>query len=173
MSFGAKRGVFGAAFGGGGGGGEGASIALNLTALMDILSNLLFFLLASYTAQSVEVESRAGLKLPSSSSQLALTPQLTITVTASRIDVSGVPVANVDHGQVVGALDAEGRIGPLFERLRNVKLSRTAAGRADLVDADLVLLLADKGTDSKTITSVLKTAGHAGFYNVRFGVIAR
>ena len=37
---------------GGGAGGEGgamASVALNLTALMDILSNLLFFLLASYT----------------------------------------------------------------------------------------------------------------------------
>ena len=55
--------------GGGGGGGE-ASIALNLTALMDILSNLLFFLLASYTSQSVEVES-GGLKLPASKSQLS------------------------------------------------------------------------------------------------------
>ena len=37
--------------------------ALNLTALMDIFSNLLFFLLASYTAQSVEVEGQSGLKL--------------------------------------------------------------------------------------------------------------
>jgi biopolymer transport protein ExbD len=169
MMFG-KRSVFG---GGSGGGGEAASLALNLTALMDILSNLLFFLLASYTAQSVEIEGRNGLKLPSSSSQLTLTPQLTITVTSSRMDVSGVPVANIEHGSVVGELDADGRIAPLFERLRNVKLTRTAAGRADLADGDLVLLLADKGTDAKTITSVLKTAGHAGFINVRFGVIAR
>ena len=49
--------IFGkqSAFGGSGGGGSMAAVALNLTALMDILSNLLFFLLASYTAQSVEM----------------------------------------------------------------------------------------------------------------------
>lgn len=170
MSFGGKRGVFG---GGGGGGGEGADLSLNLTALMDILSNLLFFLLASYTAQSVEVEGSSGLKLPSSSSQLTLTPQLTITVTSSQMDVSGIPIANIDHGTVVGELDAEGKIAPLFERLRAAKASRTAAGRSDLADGDLVLLLADKGTQSQTITTVLKTAGYAGFYNIRFGVIQR
>ena len=160
-------------FGGGGAGGGQANLAMNLTALMDILSNLLFFLLASYSAQSVEVEANKGLKLPSSSSQLTLTPQVTISVSSTRVDVSGVPVANIDHGKIVSELDSEGKIAPLFERLRNVKVSRTAAGRSDLADADLVLILADKGTDSKTITSVLKTAGHAGFYNVRFGVIAR
>jgi biopolymer transport protein ExbD len=169
MSFG-KRSVFG---GGGGGGGGDASTALNLTALMDILSNLLFFLLASYTAQSVEVEAHEGLRLPSSTSQLTLTPQVTITVTKTDIDVSGVPVAKIAGGSVAGDLDASGRIAPLYERLRNVKVSRQAAGRADLADSDLVLLLADKGTQSKTITTVLRTAGYAGFVNVRFGVIAR
>jgi biopolymer transport protein ExbD len=165
-----KRAVFG---GGGSGTGMDASTALNLTALMDILSNLLFFLLASYTAQSVEIEGKAGLKLPASSSGLTLTPQVTITVTTTAIDVSGVPVANMANGAVSSDLDANGNIGPLFERLQNVKVSRQAAGRADLVDSDLVLLLADKGTQSKAITTVLRTAGYAGFVNVRFGVISR
>ena len=150
-----------------------ASVALNLTALMDILSNLLFFLLASYTAQSVEVEGQSGLKLPSSTSQLTLTPQVTITVTASHIDVGGVAVANIQQGTIVEPLDKDGKVGPLFERLRSLKASREAAGRGDLADAALILVLADKGTDSQTITRVLKTAGFAGFYNVRFGVIAR
>ena len=45
---GPHKNVFGVRSGGGGGG--GGSISLNLTALMDILSNLLFFLLASYSA---------------------------------------------------------------------------------------------------------------------------
>ncbi len=170
------RGVFGgggSGFGGGGGGGGDASTALNLTALMDILSNLLFFLLASYTAQSVEVEGHAGLTLPSSTSQLTLTPQVTITMTQTAIDVAGVPVAKMANGNVAADLDATGRIGPLYERLRNVKLSREAAGRGDLADSDLVLLLADKGTQSKAISTVLRTAGFAGFVNVKFGVIAR
>jgi biopolymer transport protein ExbD len=166
-----RHGVFGGGVGGGGGG--MASVALNLTALMDILSNLLFFLLASYTSQSVELEGSQGLKLPASTSQLSLTPQVTITVTDSHIDVQGIAVGNIQHGMIVEPLDKDGRIGPLFDRLRSLKVSREGAGRGDLADAGLVLLLADRGTDSITITGVLKTAGMAGFYNVRFGVISR
>ena len=66
-----------------------------------------------------------------------------------------------------------GEVGPLYDRLRNLKVSREGGGRADLSDAALMLLLADKGTQSQTIATVLKTAGMAGFYNVRFGVISR
>ena len=150
-----------------------ASVALNLTALMDILSNLLFFLLASYTSQSMEVEGKSTLKLPSSTSQLSLTPQITITVAQDHIDVGGIAVSNVHNGLVVEPLDRDGKIPPLYDRLRSQKASREAAGRADLADAALVLLLADRATDSQTITQVLKTAGMAGFYNVRFGVISR
>jgi biopolymer transport protein ExbD len=150
-----------------------SSIALNLTALMDILSNLLFFLLASYTSQSVELEGRSTLKLPSSTSQLSLTPQVTITVAQDHIDVGGVAVSNIQNGLVVEPVDKDGKIVPLFDRLRSQKAARESAGRADLADAALVLLLADRGIDSQTITQVLKTAGYAGFYNVRFGVISR
>jgi hypothetical protein len=32
---------------------------------------------------------------------------------------------------------------------------------------------ADQDTDSDVVTKVLKTAGYAGFVNVRFGVIAQ
>jgi biopolymer transport protein ExbD len=168
------RGVFGGSgMGGGGGGGGAESTALNLTALMDILSNLLFFLLASYTAQSVDVDGKAGFKLPASTSELTLTPQVTVTITRSAIDVSGVPVANITDGALDGPVDAKGNIAPLYDRLRNVKLSRESAGRGDLAESDLILLLADKGTESKTITTVLRTAGYAGFVNVRFGVIAK
>jgi biopolymer transport protein ExbD len=168
---GKRKNVFGHGMGGGGGGG-GGGVSLNLTALMDILSNLLFFLLASYQSQSVEVAS-TGLRLPPSSSKLSLTPQLTVTVTDSRLEVSGVPVAKIEHGLIVGQLDDQGKLPPLYDRLHSVKVSREGAGRADLADADLILLLADKGTDSKTITTVLKTAGHAGFFNVRFGVVSQ
>jgi len=35
------------------------------------------------------------------------------------------------------------------------------------------LLLADKDTDTDVVSKVLKTAGQAGFVNVRFGVIAQ
>ncbi len=174
MSFG-KRSVFGGGVAGGGGrgGAEGQSLALNLTALMDILSNLLFFLLASYTAQSVEIQQKADIQLPSSSSQVNLTPSLTITVTKSRIDVSGLQVGTIANNVITEPLDAAGNITGLHARLRNVKASRIAAGRGDLADAETVLVLADKQTDADIITKVLKTAGQAGFINVKFGVISQ
>jgi biopolymer transport protein ExbD len=166
--FGSRKSAFG-----GGGEGADAAITMNLTALMDILSNLLFFLLASYTAQSVEIEGHSGLRLPTSTSQITLNPQITITVTDAAIDVSGIPVARVANGLVSDPLDADEKIPPLYERLRQVRVSREAAGRADLADSNLILLLADKGTDSRTISTVLRSAGFAGFANVRFGVIAQ
>lgn len=150
-----------------------AAVALNLTALMDILSNILFFLLASYTAQSVEMEGQSGLRLPSSTSQLTLNPQLTVIVTATHIEVNNVAVSNIREGAIVDPLDKDGKLGPLYERLRNLKTSRAAAMHVDPGEAALVLVLADKGTDSQTITRVLKTAGFAGFINVRFGVISK
>ncbi len=169
MIFGGHKGAFG---GGGGEGGE-AALSLNLTALMDILSNLLFFLLASYTAQSVEVEGHPGLRLPSSTSQVALNPQITITVTQSAIDVGGIPVAHIANGLVTDALDSDDKIAPLYERMKQVRISREAAGRGDMAESTLILLLADKATDSRTVSTVLRSAGFAGFANVRFGVIAQ
>jgi biopolymer transport protein ExbD len=86
MSFG-KRSVFGGQASGGG----TPMVALNLTALMDILSNLLFFLLAAYAAQATEVENKSELRLPSSTSQVRLQLQLTISITQSAIQVADAP----------------------------------------------------------------------------------
>ena len=160
------------ALGKGGGGGETASVSLNLTALMDILSNLLFFLLASYSSQAAEVAQ--NIKLPSSSSQLKLDPALTITVTARDIQLAGVPVAEIDKGMVKGLTEESEKIGPLFDRLKSVKAQRTAAGKDDMgPESEMILLMADKSTDSLVITKILKTAGSAGFVNVRFGVTSQ
>lgn len=158
-------------FGGGGDGGmEGVS--LNLTALMDILSNLLFFLLASYTAQSLEVKQKADLRLPVSSSQLTVKPGLTLLITQASIEVGGDPVARLQGDRILATVEDDDKIVPLYERLRQVKDRRAAAGRDEAPDNDVVLLLADKGTDSSVVMKVLKTAGLAGFVNVRFGVLS-
>ena len=153
---------------------ESSSLALNLTALMDILSNLLFFLLASYTAQSIEVQQKADIHLPDSNSELKLTPSLTITVTKREIQVAGVPVAVIKDNQIVSKVDDTDKILSVFQRLQNARSTRVAMGRGDdLPGQDLVLLLADRNTDSGIITKVMKTAGMAGFVNVKFGVISK
>ena len=168
MAFG-KRSVFGGSSGGGG----TVVPSLNLTALMDILSNLLFFLLAAYAAQATEVEDKAEMRLPSSSSQVRLQLQLTISITQHTIQVADAPVTSIEKGQLVEPVDEEGRIPSLYAKLLGIKERRAQAGREQTGEASGILLLADKDTDSDVVSKVLKTAGHAGFVNVRFGVIAQ
>ena len=168
MVFG-KHGVFG----GSGSGGGTPGVALNLTALMDILSNLLFFLLAAYAAQATEVENKAELHLPASTSQVRLQLQLTISITKQAIQVADTPVTPNEKGQLVEPVDPEGRIASLYAKLVSIKERRAQAGREQTAEASGILLLADKDTDSDVVSKVLKTAGHAGFVSVRFGVIAQ
>jgi biopolymer transport protein ExbD len=168
MSFG-RRSVFG---------GQGSAsgtpmVALNLTALMDILSNLLFFLLAAYAAQATEVENKSELRLPASTSQVRLQLQLTISITQTAIQVADVPVARLAKGRLEEALDEEGRIPALYTKLVSIKGNRAQTEQEQGPEASGILLLADKNTDSDVVSKVLKTAGHAGFVNVRFGVIAQ
>ncbi len=159
-------------FGGGSGGGT-PSVALNLTALMDILSNLLFFLLAAYAAQATEVENKAEMRLPSSTSQTRLQLQLTVSITQHAVQVADSAVSAIDKGRLVEADDEQGRIPSLYAKLMGIKERRAQAGREQAGEASGILLLADKDTDSEVVSRVLKTAGHAGFVNVRFGVIAK
>ena len=157
-----------------GGGGEIQGVSLNLTALMDILSNLLFFLLASYTAQSLEVKQKDDLQLPVSSSQLSVKPSLTLLVGQNDIMLGNDLVVGIKGDKVLGAMgtDDEDKIVALYDKLRAVKDARVAAGRGDAPESDVILLLADKNTDSSVVMKVLKTAGLAGFVNVRFGVLS-
>ncbi len=160
-------------FGGASGGGGTPVVALNLTALMDILSNLLFFLLAAYAAQATEVEDKAEMHLPSSTSQVRLQLQMTISITQHGIQVADTLITPIDKGKLVEVEDAEGRIPSLYNKLMSIKERRAEAGREQAGEASGILLLADRDTDSDVITKVLKTAGYAGFVNVRFGVIAQ
>jgi biopolymer transport protein ExbD len=149
-------------------------ISLNLTALMDILSNLLFFLLASYTAQAMEVQQKDSLHLPASSSQVKLAPNLTLTVSKKQILVADVPVATISGDQILGTkVEPDDKIVNLYDRLRNARSLRANAGSEGTASTETVLLLADRTIDSTIITKVLKTAGMAGFVNIRFGVLAK
>jgi biopolymer transport protein ExbD len=168
MAFG-KRSVFGGSSSGSG----TPVVALNLTALMDILSNLLFFLLAAYAAQATEVENKAEMRLPSSTSQVRLQLQLTVSITQQWVQVADTPVTPIAKGKLIEPEDAEGRIRSLYTKLMSIKERRAESGREQTGEASGILLLADKDTDSDVVSKVLKTAGHAGFVNVRFGVIAQ
>jgi biopolymer transport protein ExbD len=155
-----------------GGGPPAAGVSLNLTALMDILSNLLFFLLASYTVQELEVKTKDKISLPSSTSEAKIAPNLKVSISRSQIAVADVPVARIDGEKVLDTVEGDKIVG-LYDRLKMAKAARAAAGSESggMAMDETILLLADKTTDASVITKTLKTAGMAGFVNVRFAVL--
>ena len=148
---------------------EGPStISLNLTALMDILSNLLFFLLASYSVTATEIKGTTGIQLPTSTSEQAATMSILVRVTEDEIQVEDRTVATVKNGAIVAPVE-EDRIVPLFDALKE-RGEQGEGGVKMEAENTVLLVLADKRVDYSLVSSVLKTAGYAGFPNFRFAV---
>ena len=165
-----KKNIFGQTSGGGDAG--DAPISLNMTALMDILSNLLFFLLASYAAANTEIKGAENMQLPSSSSEQQATMSILVRVTLDDIEVEGKPIAALRNGELPPELFAEDRVVPLFRELQ--KYAENGKKGVEMTEDNTVLLvLADKRADFDLVSKVLKTAGYAGFPNFRFAVLKR
>jgi len=162
---GKKHGAFGS-----GGSEEFGSISLNLTALMDILSNLLFFLLASYAATNTEIKGADNMQLPSSTSQTEAQMSILVRVTLDVIEVEGKPVAKIQNGVITG--DDGDKIVPMFNELTHIAQIGKKGVKMD-EDNTVLLVLADKRADYQTVSKALKTAGYAGFPNFRFAVLKR
>lgn len=152
---------------GGGDGGE-YEVNINLTALLDVLTNLLFFLMFGFAAQQVNMELEGGLELPPSSSEAQ--PPKTIQVMISRRDlrVEKEPIVNLRNGHVAGFTVDDGRIDVLYQRLLTLKNARSTQ-RKD--DADVLLLFCDKDTSYGLMHQVMNTAAEAGFPKFRMAVL--
>ncbi|MBX2811794.1 MAG: biopolymer transporter ExbD [Myxococcales bacterium] len=142
---------------------------LNLTALLDILSNILFFLLASFGAQSLELVSEETVQLPSSTSELSLRMSLSVAVGLNGLYVEDEPVADLQNGRFVEVV--EGAFIPSLEQtLRRVRAQRLARNERPRDADEVVLFIGDKRLQFETIDKVMKTCARVGFTKFRFAV---
>ncbi len=155
---------------GGGGGGSEYDVPLNLVALIDILTNILFFLLVGFVQQEIEYDAGAKIKLPTSSTQSQLELSVAVTITPDDIQVEKVAIAKVEGGKVAAPMEGD-KIVPLYDKLnalRAAKQSQTAGlGKND----DVIFLLADREAPFTLLAPVMKTAAMAGYPNFRFAVV--
>lgn len=167
---GKKKNIFGVVAGSADAG--DAPISLNMTALMDILSNLLFFLLASYAVSNTEIKGAEDMQLPSSTSEAQAEVSILVRVTLDVIEVEGKPIVKLENGKLPPQYFVDDKVTPLFKMLelyakngkKGVKMSE---------DNTVLLVLADKRADFDLVSKVLKTSGYAGFPNFRFAVLKR
>lgn len=141
----------------------------NLTALMDILSNIIFFLMASFGAQTLELDSAKKVDLPKSTSELSLKMSLSVAVGLEEIFVEEEPIGKLDDGKLTG-LDENRLYPPLEEALRRVRTQRLAQNELKKDEDEIILFIADKRLKFSTIDRVMKTCARAGFTKFRYTV---
>jgi biopolymer transport protein ExbD len=143
--------------------------SVNLTALMDILSNIIFFLLASFGAQTMSLTSANKVKLPSSTSELALKMTMSVAVGLEDVFVEDEPIAKLKDGQILG-LDQDRFLPKLEETLKRVRAQKLAKNERPTDEDEVILFIADKRLKFDTIDRVMKTCAKAGYTKFRFAV---
>ena len=149
----------------GGGGGGDYEVNINLTALLDVLTNLLFFLI--FATQNANMEVDGGVILPESSAGLQPAKTMQMTIGAHDVRVDKEPIAQVQEGHVVGAAGS-GRIEALYRRLM---VAKEAAKTDDKAPGDIIMVFCDKNVSYALLHQVLNTAAEAGFAKFRMAVL--
>jgi biopolymer transport protein ExbD len=157
--------------GGGGGGGE-YDVQLNLVPLVDILTNILFFLLVGFAAQEIAFEAEGGIKLPAAATQQDLKLAVSISISKDELLVEKVRVAKVKEGKVDAPTEGD-KIVPLYEKLNTLRATKQSQTGGVSENDDVIFLVADRNIPFTILSPVMKTAAMAGFPNFRFAVVKK
>lgn len=140
-----------------------SSLDMNLVALIDIFTILIFFLMSS---AGIEVLTTArAIKLPESTAEKTPRETVVITVSATDIVVDGRKVASVDE-----ALAAQDDlIAPLKAEL-DVMASRQTIRKENEAQARAITIMGDKAIPYRLLRKVMYTAARANYADVAFAV---
>ena len=143
------------------------SLDLNLVALIDIFTILIFFLLSS--ASEVEtLPSFKAVKLPESTAEAQPKETIVVVISGSEIIVDGRKVANVSdvmraEGDVIAGLKAELDLLSKRQVIRQENQAHQAA----------ITIMGDKDIPFRLLRKVMVTSARANFTNVSFAVRQR
>ncbi|MES2673511.1 MAG: biopolymer transporter ExbD [Pseudomonadota bacterium] len=136
---------------------------LNLVALIDILTILVFFMLIN-SSTTQNIPSQKNLKLPSSISKLIPEETLLIEITRTNILIQGVNVASVDE-----VLNSPNEIIPKLKDELVFLASNLAPSQGDEKPADRkVTIMGDENISYVLIRKVLTTCQQAEFTKIAF-----
>ena len=144
---------------------------LNLTAMMDVMTILLVYLIKVYASAPENITLNDDLRPPSSTAPQNLVPSVSVLVTRSAVLVDNKPVLQIEGGHVVGA-DPKTAYLPLSDALtKRVDTIKAISARGGSPFDGNLMLIADEGTPYEIISSVLYQAGKAQFTAYRLVVV--
>ena len=147
---------------------------LNLTAMVDMMTMLVVFLLASFSASGEILMSQKGLELPSGLNDKDLERAPIISITGDAISFEGASVA--DPRTIMEDQSMEWKIVELYDRLQ---LEQYEFERQDIPEDQktklrgYVVLQADKRVEAKVLNRVMKTAYAANYPTIMFAINKR
>jgi biopolymer transport protein ExbD len=140
---------------------------INLTALMDVFTILVFFLLVN-SGQSEILDTPKEITLPESAVQSKPKETVVIFISPEQVVVQGEPVISMPD-----LLASQGSIEPISARL--AALQGAVIGRSTQVVAasQEVTVLADKSIPFEVIKRVLSTCTGQGYTNISLAVVQK
>jgi biopolymer transport protein ExbD len=154
-----------------------ATFGLQLTAMVDMFTILLVFLLKSFSSSSVQINPADGLRLPQSQSYAEATEALLVTVSAKGIYVDEQRIVEFKNGQIESNDLDKGDdrfIRPLYEELnRNAERTRDIASKNETLEfAGKVILQADRSLPYDLLRKVMYTSSIAGYADMKLATIS-
>jgi len=151
---------------------------LNITSMMDMFTIIVFFLLFSYAEKPDEIDVDKNVNLPESSSQFNYMNSVKLFLSENQVKLEEEPVATISGGNVVGLNVEKPESSNLYIKLKeykekqlaDAKLEAQQKGEEPKTDFH-VLFFCDRKLSFKTMNSIIKVAGMAGYPNFQLAVL--
>jgi biopolymer transport protein ExbD len=157
---------------------EGEVSELNITAMMDMMTIILVFLLKSYQASTINVTMTADLTVPQSTTQLIPQDNIGLSLSMKEILVGERLVVEIENGVVPAAVKEGGKadsfyIAAVYDALKKEvdKQKYIAQYNKNAPFTGRVNVVADKRIPYRTLMEVLYTAGQAELGEYKFMVM--
>lgn len=151
---------------------------LNITSMMDMFTIIVFFLLFSYAEKPDEIDVDKNVKLPESSSQFNYKNSVKLFLSESQVKLEEQVVATIVNGSVVGLDSKNPKTSNLYVQLKQYKEKQVADAKREAQEkgeeekTDFhVLFFCDRKLSFKTMNSIIKVAGMAGYPNFQLAVL--
>ncbi len=151
---------------------------LNITAMMDLMTIILVYLLKSYSADPANIMPQSDLSMPFSTTRMKLEAAVPLAISKNSILVNDKEVCKIVNFKVdpnckEGKSDEQYLIQTLFSALdaERQKQEEIAAYNSAQQFKGLVLIMGDKNIPFRVVSEVLYTAGQAQFGNFKFVVL--
>ena len=155
--------------------GASGDVALNITAMADIFTIILVFLLKSFSTSAVSVAPGEGLQLANADAPSPEYEALKIEVSETAVLVEGAPAAKLEGFRFapsdLGPNRVSRTLGAALEKERKRQMLIAQANPDVKVDSK-VMVIADKRTPYSTLKSVLAAAAVSGYTDFKM-VVAR